>query len=44
MANLLSQGTTLYMASLGSPAGFEAIGQVISLTGPDGLIAGPFCK
>ena len=45
MANLLSQGTVLYMKDLAvSPQIFEAVGQVISITGPDGLIAGPFCK
>ena len=37
MANLLSQGTVLYMKDLAvSPQIFEAVGQVISITGPDG--------
>jgi hypothetical protein len=40
MANLLSQGTGLYMKDLTtSPQVFEEVGQVISITGPDGSAA-----
>ena len=44
MANLLSQGTGIYISDLASPEVFSEIGQVMTISGPDGLIAGPFCK
>jgi len=40
MSNLLSQGSQIYMKDLAvSPQVFEAIGQVVSVSGPDGSAA-----
>ncbi|MDB4312007.1 phage tail protein [bacterium] len=36
MANLLSQGTGIYISDLASPEVFSEIGQVMTISGPDG--------
>ena len=36
MANLLSQGTGIYISNLASPEVWSEIGQVMSISGPDG--------
>jgi hypothetical protein len=39
MANLLSQGTQLFISDLASPEVYAAVGQVVSISGPDGSAA-----
>jgi len=39
MSNLLSQGSQIFISSLASPEVYTAVGQVVSMSGPDGSAA-----